>query len=698
MAQKRSDLDELFHPRGVAIIGQINRGLSEERTRALHDPRYGPGGWSLVNPKGGAVGSLPIYTSVAEVPGPLSLAVISAPPRLCAGVIEECGARGIRHAIVFSSGFSETGAEGAAHERALAAAGRRAGVRILGPNTNTNLLESLPEIPGLRGGKIGVVTQSGHNGRPIVQGAHFNVGFTRQIPCGNECDLDVCDFIEYFAYDDETAVIAGYIEGFRNPDRLRHALAAAGSQGKPVVLLKMGSTAAGSRMARSHTGHLTGADAVVDGLFRQYGVVRVRDLDELLETAALFARLPAGTGPRTALYSISGGSGTLMAEMAERCGVPLPRLSDATQEALYAHLPRFLSVANPVDNGGQFVTGAPPEVRRELIDRIADDPGVDLVVVGVTGAVPPMSDLLGEDLEFLVERGLRKPVVVTWNSPKVDEPGFDAIVRSQLPLFRSFRGCFEALRNFAEYQRSRERFRTRSGRPARLPRAAGDLLQDASGSLDDASSRALLEAFGLTLAEERTVASAAAAARAARELGPPVALKIASPDFPHKSDAGLVRLGIGSPSEARRVYPQLLAAARRADRRARIQGVTVQEMVSGGVETIVGVTRDPVLGPAVMVGLGGVFAEILADVAVRPVPLDARDAREMIESLRGYPLLTGARGRPRADVAALARSVVRVARLASALGDRLLELDLNPVLVRPEGAVVVDRLVVLSSR
>ena len=231
-----------------------------------------------------------------DVPGPLDLAVITAPAEACPQVLLECGARGVRFAVVFSSGFSEIGPEGAALERELAAAARRAGVRVLGPNTNNNLLERIPDPPGWRGGRIGVVTQSGHNGRPIVQGTALGIGFRRQIPCGNECDLEISDFIDYFASDPETAVIAGYIEGFRDGAKLRRALAAAIAARKPVVMLKIGSTRGGARMAHSHTGHLAGADAVVDGLFAQHAVTRVRDLDELLDTAALFAKLPPGDG------------------------------------------------------------------------------------------------------------------------------------------------------------------------------------------------------------------------------------------------------------------------------------------------------------------------------------------------------------------------------------------------------------------
>jgi acyl-CoA synthetase (NDP forming) len=688
-------LEDLFRPRGVAIIGQVNRALSESQLRALHDPRYGAGNWSLVNPKGGAIGGLTIYPSVRDVPGPLDLAVISAPPAACAELVRECGARGVRFAVVFSSGFSETGPGGAALERELAAAARRAGVRVLGPNTNTNLLERIPDPPRVSGGRIGVVAQSGHNGRPIVQGTALGIAFTRQIPCGNECDLDVTDFIDYFAHDPETAVIAGYIEGFRDGAKLRAALRAALAAHKPVLLLKMGTTGAGSRMASSHTGHLTGADAVVDGLFAQYGVTRVRDLDELLETAALFARLPAGTGARVALYSISGGSGTLMAESAELAGVRVPLLSEATIARLYEHLPGYLTVSNPIDNGGNFITSQPAEVRQKLLDVIADDPGVDLIVVGVTGAVPPMSDELARDLEALAARGTAKPIVVTWNSPKTDEPGFDAIVRSGWPLFRSFRGCFAAIRHWEVYQARRRSWRERPAASPRLPAAARRALEGASGVLGAAAGGELLRAFGLPLVREALASSPAQAAREASRIGFPVALKLASPDFPHKTDLGLVELGVASAGAVRKTYEVLVRRARRANRRARIDGVLVQQMAGDGVELLVGVTRDPIIGPAVTVGMGGVFTEILSDVAVRPVPLDLRDAREMLASLRSAALLRGARGRRPVDLRALERLIVQVGKLAGALGERLVELDLNPVIARSDGVVIVDQLVVV---
>jgi acetate---CoA ligase (ADP-forming) len=695
-AQQRSDLEEFFHPKAVALVGSVNRNAKPERLRASYAERWGDS-WYLVNAKGGRVGDIPVYEHVTDIPGEVTLAVINVGTRLVAKTVEECGKHGVPYVLIFTAGFSEVGEAGAVLEREVGEVARRYGIRVFGPNTNTNAFEALPDPPTRRGGRIGLITQSGHQGRPLVQGTEFGVAFSRWVPTGNELDLEAADFIEYFAYDDDTAVIAGYFEGFKDPAKLRRALEAANSQGKPVVALKMGATEAGTRMASSHTGHLAGSDAVVQGLFAQYGVVRVRDLDELLETAALFAKLPAGTGGRCCLYSISGGSGTLMAEVAEAAGTPVPILAARTRQALREMIPDYLTVANPVDNGAQFLLSAPVEHRRRVFELIATDPSVDVVVVGLTGALGRLTDRFAEDVVAFID-DLPKPVVVTWNSFKTDEPGFKTLVDAGVPLFRSFRNCFAAMEAFARYQQAAAGFRSRKPMASRLPKQAAAALADSAGAgrrtLGVEASRQLLDAFGVPLAGEGLARSAAEAARVAADIGFPVVMKVASPDFPHKSDAGLVRLGVGSATEARAAYTELVDRALRAKRRARIDGVQIQEQVAGGTEMIVGVTRDAVFGPAVLVGTGGVFAEILSDVAVRPLPIDRRDAQDMVRSLRGYPLLEGARGQARRDVGALVDVVLAVARAAAACGDRLLELDLNPVVVRAKGAVAVDYLAV----
>ncbi len=692
--QNRSDLDTFFAPTSVAVIGRVDRSADAAGLLEPIRTRYGCEQVYFVHPAGGEVDGIPIYPSVLDIPGEVALAIVNVSAAVAPAVVDECGRKGIAYVLVFTAGFSEVGPDGAELERQLAGAARQHGIRIFGPNTNTNAFERMPQIPGLRGGKIGLVTQSGHQGRPVVQGAHFGIGFSRWVPTGNEVDLEAADFIEYFAGDAETSVIAGYFEGFKSPQKLRRALDAAAQAGKPVVALKIGSTSAGQRMASSHTGHLTGSDAVVDGLFAQYAVSRVRDLDELLDTAALFAKLPTGAGARVGLYSISGGSGTLMAEIAEAAGLEVPTLTTETQRAMRELLPSYLTVSNPVDNGGTFLLTAPVEQRHALLRLLAADPHVDVVVVGLTGAVGEMTDNLAADIRALADE-LPVPIVATWNSYKTDEHGFADLVESGVPLFRSFRNCFGALRAWRNYTQRAASYRSRPEPDTALSPDATELLR-ASGTLNAARSRCLLEALDIPVPGEALVATPDAAADAAGRLGYPVVAKVASADIAHKSDLGLVAVDLATADAVRRTTEQLLSRAAQRAPQARLDGILVQQQVPSGVEMIVGVTQDPVLGAAVTVGTGGIFAELLRDTATRPLPLDRDDAREMVTSLRGYALLQGARGAAAVDVEALLDVIEGVARLAAAAGPRLLELDLNPVMVTADGALAVDSLIVLA--
>ena len=692
MAQPRADLESFFHPNGTAIIGRID-GAATVTIEELHN-RYDRFGarWYLVNPRGGTVaGDVPVYTSVAEIPDEVELAVVNVAPPIVPGLIDEIGAKGIKYALVFTSGFSEVGAEGAAIERDLGERAKRWGIRVFGPNTNTNAFEPMPDATG-RDGKIGLLTQSGHNGRPLVQGSEFGVAFSRWVPTGNEVDLELGDFLEYFAHDDGTQVIGAYVEGFKSASQLRKALQAANDNDKPVVMLKIGETEAGSRMASSHTGHLTGSDAVVNGLFAQHVVTRVGDLDELLDTAALFSKFPANVGPNVCMYSISGGSGTLMMEQAAKCGISLPELTAETQKALHEIIPAYLTVSNPVDNGGTLVLSIPQETRFEILDLIAADPNVDVLVVGLTAPLGPMTSALANDvLKWSPNAPI--PTIVTWNSYKIEEPAFSDVIASGVPTFRSFRNCFRSLRAYYDYQTRRASMRTRPALDASLSDAAAAAL-DTGGTLDADAARTVLSSFGIPLVGERVAASADDAVAAANAFGYPVVMKIASADFPHKSDVGLVKVGVADGDGVRATFDEFVARAAQVDPAARVDGVLVQQMMASGVEMIVGITQDSQLGAAVMVGTGGIFAEVFRDVAVRPLPLDTTDAREMVESLRGYALLKGARGRPPADVDALVDVIMAVARLATACGARVAELDLNPVIVNADGAVAVDSLLI----
>lgn len=692
MPQSRQDLERFFHPDGVAIIGRVEGAdtATVADIKARH-ARFGDRIY-LVNPRGGMIeGTMPIYKSVLDIPDFVELAVVNTPPATVPALIDEIGRKKIPFALVFTSGFAEVGGDGAAYERQVEEKAKQHGVRVFGPNTNTNAFEKMPEVPNGRGGKIGLLTQSGHNGRPIVQGSEFGVRFSRWVPTGNEVDLELGDFLEYFATDDETEVIAAYVEGFKSADQLRRGLQAANDNDKPVVMLKMGETEAGSRMASSHTGHLTGSDAVVNGLFAQHAVTRVGDLDELLDTAALFSKLPRTTGKGVCMYSISGGSGTLMMEVADKHGISLPTLTEETQRKLHEIIPHYLTVSNPVDNGGTLMLSLDQPTRFKILDLIAADPNVDVLVVGLTAPLGGMSNALANDV---LKWAPTAPIatIVTWNSYRIEEPSFGDVVASGVPTFRSFRNCFKALRAFYDYQDRRASLRARPAAPAAQP--PGVLAQGGTLNADDA--RALLEQFAIPFAGEAVAATADDAVAAADRFGYPVVLKIASADFPHKSDVGLVKVGVADAAAVRATFDEFIARAKQVNPKAAIDGVLVQQMVTGGTEMIVGVTRDSQLGPAVMVGTGGIFAEVLRDVAVRPLPLDRADAREMVESLRGVALLKGARGRPAGDIEALVDVILKVADMAATCGDRLAELDLNPVIVNERGAIAVDSLVVAA--
>ena len=677
----RPDLVSFFKPRGVVVFGSIGGRGTLGRYKRFGCPVY------LVYPKGGETDLFPVYRDLDEIEGLIDLALIRTAPATVLKIIDQCGRRGVPNALVFSSGFSEVGAEGRAYEEKLTALARHHGVRVLGPNTNENAFERFDVPDWNRGGLIGVITQSGHNGRPIVQGNVIGAHFTRWIAGGNEADLEAAHFLRFFAEDPATAAIAGYIEGFRNFPLLRDSLICANEHDKPVVILKIGSTEEGAATAVSHTGHLTGPDAVVDGLFAQHGVTRVRDLDELLETANLFAKLPPDVGSRVALYSISGGSGTLMTEVAASYGLKVPALEPETQRKLHTYIADYLTVVNPIDNGASLMSDT-QQRRLEVLDLIAADPNIDVIVIGLTGAIGKGTDDFADDI-FHWAKTSPKPVIGTWNSYKTDEPGFQRLVESGVPVFRSFRNCFAAMRAYSEYQEWRK---TRRSRPSLAAPLAAPML-DRPGVLSGQDAAELLRSAGVPMAREELATSESQAASAAGSIGGTLAMKLVSPAFPHKSDVGLLRLGV-SPEEAVTVYSELIARAVELDPKAPIDGVLIQEQLPGGVEMLVGLSYHPATGPAITIGAGGIYTEILDDVTVRPLPVDAGDIREMVTGLKVAKLLAGARGAKPANLDSFVELALRVARLGESAGGRLAELDLNPVLVTPERAVAVDVLAV----
>jgi len=689
--EPETDLRLFFHPRTIAVIGATDDKrkpgyalLMKVKARAERDGAtvYG------VNPRLNDIDGIPCFPALGDVPGEIDVAVIMIGD--AEQGLRDVVAKGARFAIIFTAGFREIGEEGAKREEELARIARDGGVRLFGPNTNVNAFEMFPDTDGK---KLALVTQSGHQGRPIAQGVELGIGVKYWAPTGNEADLEFADFVEYFVDIDDVAVVAAYIEGFKSIPRLRVAAEKAARAGKPIVLVKIGRTEAGQRMAMAHTGHLTGSDAATNAFFRQYGIVRVDDLDELLETAALFTRIPKPPNEGVCIYAISGGTGAHMADLCAWGGLELPTLSEETQQKLRDAIPDYLTVSNPVDNGAQVMRK--PGQNRGLIDIILEDPIVGILVCPITGILPSMSKVIAGDIVDAYKTA-KKPVVVIWGSPVTDEEGYRILIEGGVPMFRSFRSAVVGLRRYLDYWRFADRFEERPTPAPRLPSGFETMLSG-SGPLSEYDSASIAAQFGVPFAMTALCETEEQAVQAATKLGETVVMKACGSGILHKTDVGLVRVGV-APGDVVSTFRALDEAGRAHGGDAGYDGVLVQEFASEGEEVILGFSDDPQFGPVVLFGLGGVFVEVLKDVALRVAPLTRADAEEMIREVKGFPLLDGARGRPKADIGALADLILNVSRMACELRGRVAEFDLNPVRVRPEGqgVVALDALVVRS--
>jgi acetate---CoA ligase (ADP-forming) len=706
LALRDVDLDTFLHPKTIAVIGASEQSAKPnsamtrkfEQWARQHDAAFYP-----VHPEYETVLGHTCFRSVFDIPGDLDLAIILT--GRAEETFEEVLQRKAKFAVIFAAGFSETGVDGEAREARLAELVRGGDVRLLGPNTNLNAFEDFRD--DLTGPSIALITQSGHQGRPVFQGQEIGIRLTHWAPTGNEVDLEFADFARYFADQPEVGVIACYIEGFKSGRTLMLAADHAAQLRKPIVMVKVGRTAAGESMAQSHTGHLTGSDAVTSAVFRQFGITRVDGLDELLDVSMALARtrpegLPewavSARAPGVAVYAISGGTGAHMADVLADAGLTLPDLSPDTQRALHDGLiPSYLRVSNPVDCGGPPVADARG---RKILDAILEDPNVDILVIPITGAVAMFSEPFTRDIVDAA-RTRTKPVFVVWGAPAgTDDTYYRRLLDGGLPVFRTFGNCVRAVTAYADYwafaARFRSPFEAAPVQPAPAAKKARKLLTEASSgeALSEWSSKQALKAYGIKSSRDILCESATAAVRAAQALGLPVVMKVSSPDLTHKSDLGLVSVGVATTKDVRAIYDTLLRRARRANRRARIEGVLVSQLVTDGVETLVGVSNDDLFGPVVTFGLGGILVELFKDVTFRVPPFDDAEVHRALRELRAFPILEGIRGSKPADVDALVDVIVKVQRLAVDLADEVQEIDMNPLVVRTRGALALDALVV----
>ncbi len=687
-AAVRASLEPFFRPRSVAVVGASKRrgSIGGELFRNILSADFA-GSVYPVNRSGDSVAGVHGYGAVGEIAEDVDLAVICVPGENVLGAAEDALAAGVRALVVISAGFAETGAEGTERQERLLALAREHGARLLGPNclgiaSSAVRLNATFAPRSFPPGKIGFSSQSGALGLALLERAEANgLGVTSFVSVGNKADVSSNDLLEWWEDDDDTEMVVLYLESFGNP-RAFSRIARRLARRKPILALKGGSTGAGSRAAGSHTAALAGSDVAVDALFRQAGVIRARTLDELIDVAALLSAQPVPRGRRVALVTNAGGLGILAADACESAGLELPSPSDATRAALAEVMPAEGSSANPID----LLGGATAESFAAALPPVLADPAFDAVIALFVPTVGTNEEEVGAAISRAAATAVDKPVLCTFVSAK----GGPVSLRSaaEVPAFAYPEAAARALGRAAERG---EWLRRPAGTTPELDcdreeaqAVVAQAMATGGGWLDTEQARRLLEAYRIPLVPERVATTTEEAVEAARELGFPVVLKTATPGA-HKTEHGGIALDLGDEAA-------VLAAAERIG-----TPVLLQPFVQGGAELLAGAVQDPVFGPLVAFGPGGVLAELIGEAQFRLAPLTDLDAKELVRSGKAGRLVAGFRGTPPADEAALVDLLLRLSLLVDDLPE-VAELDLNPVLALPDRCLAVDARVRVTER
>jgi len=696
----RTDLERFFNPRAIAIIGasQDLGTISGQPLKHLQSHNY-KGKLYPVNPRYQEVAGVKCYPSLADVPETPDLVLILVNASRVADMLTQCGAKGVPYVIIFSSGFSEVGGVGVDLQQRLKSIAHAHDIGVVGPNCQgmINIADSV--FAGFGSvfnsdydpGPVSMVSQSGGFGFSVMNlsSKEGGLGFRQMVTTGNEIGVSTVDFLEYFVRDPQTEIIAGYVEGLRDARRLVDVGEKALLAGKPILMWKVGNTEQGQRAAASHTANLGGAMALYRAAFRQKGIIQIDDIQDLVDFGRAFRskRLPKGN--RLAIITISGGAGILMTDECVSGGMELAELSAETNARLREFIPSFGSLLNPVDVTAAIFNDT--TLINRTLQAIIDDPNVDSVAMINASLQGELAETIAKEI-VAVAKNTDKPVFLCWSARDVlAKEAYALLDEARLPHYKSPVRCGRALAAvswYADAKRRNERQRGEKAVSLTRPQAQETLRNHTSDIAEYEAKRVLAE-YGICVTMEALAPTVEDAVTAAKRIGYPVAMKAQSPDISHKTEAKAVRLGIANERELVAAYAEIVENARAYKPDAKIEGVLIQEMVKGGIEAILGVTNDALFGPAVMFGLGGIFAEVLKDVAFRLAPVTPAVAREMIAEIKGYPLLTGARGKAPADVDALADTIVKLSALAMDLEQDLAELDINPLFVMEKGKGVV---------
>ena len=710
-------LNPIFYPTSIAIVGaskdQTKRGFRSIQ-KLLEDGFLGE--IYPVNPKEASILGKVAYPSLAAIPGPVDLALVCTPAKTLPDVIAQCGAKGVKGAVVLAGGFAEAGPEGIELQSRMVAVARRHGVRVVGPNTsgifNTHAHSNIVGFSHLVAGGIGLLSQSGNMALSLVTEAQANgqIGLSTYVGIGNESDVRFDEYLEYMRDDANTKVVIAYVEGMKDGRRFLESLRSVARE-KPVVIYKSGRTSAGRSSAQSHTGALAGDYAVSEGVLRQAGAILARKSDEILSLAEALSLLEPMSTRRVAVLADGGGHATIAADALTEHGLALATLAERTKQGLAAVLPSSAAVANPVDVAGG--TDSNPAVFAECARILLADPGVDaLLVTGLFGGYGVRFSATLTEVEIETSRRIatlhqecRKPVLVhsLYGSLYADlRPKPLALIRELgIPVYDSLELAVRCLQGLAEFGEARRRplplANARLIRAGRFEEVLATCRSEGLSVVLEHEARQALEDAGVEMLAPAIVApTPEQAIQAFGTLGRvPVAMKIVSSDIIHKTDAGGVKLNITDESGVRQAFAEIVESGRRytqqhIGRDPAIAGLLVTPMAPrGGVEVIIGVVRDPSYGPVLMFGLGGVLVEVLKDVVFRSLPLTEADARSMLSEIRASKILDGVRGAPPVDKEALVRLMLGISQLCTAFPE-IAELDLNPVLAYPNGVGILD--------
>lgn len=694
-------LSNLLHPKSIAVIGaspdsnKLNgRPLHFLRRDGYEGKLYG------VNPKYTDINGVTCYPDVASLPEAPDLAVVAVSQKLATAAIAALGEKGCPVAVIFSSGYSELGPEGAKHEQELLATARAGGIRICGPN-NLGLINAFENVTATFSqyadetpipGPVAFASQSGAFGTGISALARSRgIGLGYFVNTGNQADITLIEALSEIADDPRISVLSAYIEGLRDGGELIRLAHKAMEVKKPLIITKVGRKAAGARAAASHTGSLAGEDRVFDGVLRQHGVIRARNEEHMLDMVSAFACCPIPKGNGVAMITQSGGAGVLMADRAEELGLEVPQPTPETQEKLQSVIPSFGSTSNPIDVTGQFL--AEPKILSESIKITLEDPGIDCCIVWLQ-LMHGYSDLLA-DVFRDVKASVDKPFIVCWLEAPPN--ALQQLRDAGICVISATERAVDAVAGLVHYGQARARHNGQAftiSPPAISQHDTGSNSPQ-SVAVPTMTAAGLLTEFGIPLAAAELATCPDAARAIAERVGYPVAVKIESPDITHKTEAGGVHLGLMDGDSVAAATQEVLTAAQAYNADAKIDGVIVQRMAEPTTELVLGVRHDPVFGPVVMVGLGGIFIEILEDVAFAAAPITPTQANQMLDGLQGRAVLDGVRGKEPVNRDTLVQLICSLSQLALAHPE-LVELDLNPVLANGDEFVAVDWLMLVD--